>query len=462
MRLKIHYQIVLPFILVSFAAILATAAVSYSLISRTLEARLQDQADRASQMLAESDFLLSSSILERFKAVIDADIVGFTADGRVLASTIDAADGDLLEAVLRTRAATAPAEGDTLLISENLRVDRRAYRVVYRPLRSPAGARLALVVDAGDVAAATAAIGRTLLLVSLATLALMALVSQFVVRRVTRRLLELTEFVRRVGEGERPHVPTGGGDEIGQLAGAFGDMARRLRASEERLLQSEKLAVTGLLAARVAHDVRNPLSSIKMQAQLLRPRLDGSTAASESLQAILRDIEQVEWVVKGLLELSRPGELHPRPARVNAVVEDALRQVTPQLRHRKIVVETRFGDVPELAIDADRFKQALLNLIVNAADAMPAGGRLLAATAVNGAGVRIDICDEGSGIDPAIRPRLFDPFMTTKREGVGLGLVNTKSIVERHGGTIELLPREGGGTCARIVLPAPGSVLPAP
>jgi signal transduction histidine kinase len=451
-RLKIHYQIVIPFIVVSFAAILATAFISYSLLSRALEARLREQTERAARMIADSDFLLNRPVLERFKAVLDADIVGYARDGTVVGSTLAPDRRRLLEAVLATPSASGARNGFAL---EHVEVDGRPYRVGYQALRSPAGGTLALVTDASDIAAATSAIGRTLLLVSAATLILSALVSQLVVKRVSRRLLELTDFTRRFGQGDRSRIPGGGGDEIGQLAGAFGDMARQLRDSEERLLRSEKLAVTGMLAARVAHDVRNPLSSIKMQAQLLRPRVEG-TPAQESLQAILRDIDQVELVVKGLLELARPGELRMQTARLNDLVEDVVRQVTAPFRHRKVAIETRLGDVPPLPLDADRFKQALLNLLMNGADAMPSGGRLLVETAADGPAVRLDVCDEGSGIDPAIRPRLFDPFMTTKREGVGLGLVNTKSIVERHGGTIDLLPREPHGTCARITLPRHG------
>ena len=455
MRLKIHYQIVIPFIAVSFAAILATAFVSYSLFSRSLEARLRDQAERAARMIAESDFLLNRPVLERFKAVLNAEIVGYARDGTVIGSTLAPAQRRLLDAVLAAPSANADLGGGFAL--EHITVDGRPYRVGYHSLRAPAGGIVALVVDASDVAAATAAIGRTLLLVSVATLILSALVSQLVVKRVSRRLLELTDFTRRFGQGDRSGFPAGGdGDEIGHLAAAFGDMARQLRASEEKLLQSEKLAVTGMLAARVAHDVRNPLSSIKMQAQLLRPRLDGTTAAQESLQAILRDIDQVEWVVKGLLELSRPGELKTVPASVNDALEDVLRQVTAQFRHRKIAIESRLGDVPALPLDVDRFKQVLLNLLINGADSMPSGGRLVVETRADTSGVHVDICDEGPGIDPSIRPRLFDPFMSTKREGVGLGLVNSKSIVERHGGTIELLPREPHGTCARITLPRHG------
>jgi signal transduction histidine kinase len=107
-------------------------------------------------------------------------------------------------------------------------------------------------------------------------------------------------------------------------------------------------------------------------------------------------------------------------------------------------------------LDVGRFRQALLNLIGNAADAMPTGGTLTVSTTIgeNSSAVVLDICDDGIGIDPSIRERLFDPFVSTKRDGVGLGLVNAKAVVESHGGTLELTARAPKGTRARIVLPA--------
>ena len=137
-------------------------------------------------------------------------------------------------------------------------------------------------------------------------------------------------------------------------------------------------------------------------------------------------------------------------------MEAAIRSVESGLGHRKIVVRRALtADLPKVPIDAHRLQNALLNLIENAADAMPEGGTIALSTRLRpekGA-VEIEVIDDGCGIDPAIRDRLFDPFFTTRREGVGLGLVNTKSIVERHGGRVALQPGEQRGARAIITLP---------
>jgi signal transduction histidine kinase len=196
-----------------------------------------------------------------------------------------------------------------------------------------------------------------------------------------------------------------------------------------------------------------------MQAQLLRTKLSPGPGARDSLEAILREIDRVERVVEGLLDLSRPGELALETGDVSQVMEEALRAIEPTLNHRKIAVERRLaGELPPARFDRDRLANALLNLIANAADAMPEGGTLVAATGIgeDGSSLFLEIGDHGPGIDPGVRDKLFDPFFTTKREGVGLGLLNTKSIAERHGGRVELLPGEPKGTRARITLPING------
>ncbi len=209
----------------------------------------------------------------------------------------------------------------------------------------------------------------------------------------------------------------------------------------------------------MAHDIRNPLSAIKMQAQLLRTKLKPGEHDRETLNTVLREIDRVEWVVKGLLDLASPGELHLEPGDINEVLGEALQLTEAKLKHFKIAVQGRFdAAVLPVLLDADRLKQALLNLILNAADAMPNGGTLRVTT---GSGsddstVTIEICDDGVGLAPNAGDKIFDPFYTTKREGVGLGLVNTKSIVERHGGTIRLTARNGKGTRAVITLPSVG------
>ena len=174
---------------------------------------------------------------------------------------------------------------------------------------------------------------------------------------------------------------------------------------------------------------------------------------------MLHDIEQVEIVVRGLLDLARPGDISLAPTDVNAVVGGVLDHLDLQLGHRKIqVVRTLAPDLPSIPLDADRLRAALLNVLGNAMDAMPEGGTIAVSTALRDGGraVALEICDDGVGVDPAILGRVFDPFVTSKREGVGLGLANTKATVERHGGTIALTARAPRGTCVTIVLPVSG------
>ena len=169
---------------------------------------------------------------------------------------------------------------------------------------------------------------------------------------------------------------------------------------------------------------------------------------------MLRDVDQVESVLRDLMELANPGELRMEPLGVNDVVRSALEQVGHQLTHRKIVVDRQLADgLPPVALDRGRFKRALLNLLVNASESMHNGGTMTVSTGRRDATLWVRICDDGVGVDPAMLDRVFDPFVSTKPEGVGLGLVNVKAVVEGHGGRIALERRAPRGTCALIELP---------
>ena len=457
--LKLQYKIVIPFVVLFVAATAVIAVTALSAISRTLDSRLSTQIERASAMMSQTEFASNPLILDRVKELLSAEIITFNlTTGQVLATTLSGVGGEgLVEAVLAPGAADAIGAGDEDLVVRDILHDDVPYRIAYRPLLTPQNTVMAVVASTADVAAAQRSITRTVLIVSLVIVGLMAAASYLVARSVTAPILRLVEFANGIAiGGPAGPAPVSSRDEVGRLAESFSEMVRQLRVSEERVVRSEKVAVTGLLAARVAHDVRNPLSSMKMQAQMLRRRLPTSGKDQELVQAILKEIDRVEWVVKGLLELSRPGEPQPRPASVNDVVEDALSDLASQLRYQQVAVETDFApDLPTTGLDVDRVKLALLNVMVNAAEAMPGGGTLQIATRVidDGAAIELEVRDDGVGVDPSLRDRLFDPFVSTKREGVGLGLVNAKHVVESHDGTIELMPRRNRGTRVRIVFP---------
>jgi signal transduction histidine kinase len=456
-RLRFHHRIVIPFALIALVAMSSTAYVALLVTSRVLERRVEAQIVNAAMLVSQSDFALNPAILRSVKAIASADVVTFDDRGRVLATTLDAAESRAIVAALGDTAGGAPPRGDapaTRRIQCSEPCD-----VAYRRVPSRPDTTVAVVTTRTELLAATRVVTRAILIAAFLSLLGMIIVSQVVARRVTAPLDALVQFTGGVEAGDVSRRAPAGDDEIGGLGYAFNDMLDRLDRSQEALVRSEKLGLAGLFAARVAHDIRNPLSSIKLQTQLLRARLgpgpDRQSVAM--LDSVQRDIVQVESVVRDLLELARPGELKREPTRLIDAIDDALEHVAPHLAYRKIHVRKSVdAGLPPIALDAARFKQALLNIISNAADAMPTGGTLIltAARSDESPGVRLDVCDDGIGIDPAILPRVFDPFVSSKRDGMGLGLVNAKSVVDSHGGRIAIAPLSPRGTCVSIWLPA--------
>lgn len=451
-RLRLQYRILLPFALVALAASVATALVTLRVTSATIEARAEAQILNAARLLSGGGFATSPVILGSVKAITGADVVTYQSSGQVLASTLSAGES---AGILRALASSVQPHGPSGL--RHIDCGGACY-VATGVVSAGADLHVAVIMRGEALSAGTEVVTRQVVLVVFIGLVAMVLVSQLVARRVTAPLDALVRFAREVSpEGTNERAPTGP-DEVGRLGGAFNDMLDRIEESREALVRSEKLGLAGLFAARVAHDVRNPLSSIKMQTQLLRMRLSdvGDGQGVAALDGVQRDITQVESVIRDLLELARPGELRREPTSINAIVQATLDQLGPQLTYRKICVAQHLSpEVPVVPLDGRRFQQALLNVVNNAADAMPTGGDLELATRCDGDLVQVSVADDGVGVDPALLSRIFDPFVSSKRDGVGLGLVNVKAVVEQHGGTIAIAPRSPRGTLVTISIPGP-------
>jgi signal transduction histidine kinase len=271
-----------------------------------------------------------------------------------------------------------------------------------------------------------------------------------------------------VGAGDLEHaiVPRSS-DEVGELARAFARMTEQLQQSRAQLVQSEKLASIGQMAAAVAHGLRNPLASLRAAAQLARHRVD-APAAREQLDAIVEQVDRLDLRIAHLLQFSRPAPFHPLRESVGALVDGALSGFTELLRQRRIDLVVRApATLPEIQVDPMRLEQALTELVSNALDAMPDGGRLEVAARAepgsSGAGVVVEVTDSGPGIAPEILPNLCEPFFTTRPEGTGLGLAIAKRYVEEAGGRLDIASTVGRGTTVRIWLPsASGNVVPQP
>lgn len=452
---RIRTKIVVPFSLLFVLVTALTSFISVKLVAGDLEDRLQQRIDRALEVVADRDFAINPSILAIMKRVIGADLVTYSEGGEVIASTLAPGDAELL-AIVRAQAVAEELSPDQQAVREVAHAGSR-WRITYRrPVVSP-GAVVAAIFDTSQIARAKSAVGRTIGLFAVVIVVATSLLSHGIARGITSPVEQLVQHTRALAAGDLTRrAAVANGDEIGRLAAAFNEMAEQLRRLEEKVVHSEKLALTGQLAARVAHDVRNPLSAMRMHAQLLRER-DPDLDRGRSLEIILGEADRIERVVQGLLDLARPAELELREGDVNEVLSAALAVFAAHFEHRKILLQKRLGeDLPPVALDRERLEQALLNVLQNAAEALVRGGTVWATTRHEdrGSEVVIEICDDGVGLDAASRDRVFDPFFSTKREGVGLGLVNTRNVVEKHGGAVELLPREERGTCAVITLPA--------
>jgi signal transduction histidine kinase len=320
---------------------------------------------------------------------------------------------------------------------------------------------------------------RILLLIVVLTLAAGLLGSWLISRSLARPLSRLTQAMSVVGAGRLEHpVTTDSRDEIGELARAFAGMTDNLRQSradmlrlngqletkisqleqtQAQLVQSEKLASIGEMAAAVAHGLRNPLASLRAAAQVVRRHPD-SPSAGEHLDAIVEEVDRLDRRITHLLSFSRPAPYHPLTESVSRLVEGLLPTFSELLKERGVELELDLPPaLPDVRVDPMQLEQALVEIISNALDAMPDGGHLrISATFlpddVTGR-VVIAISDTGGGIPDSVLPSVCEPFFTTRADGTGLGLSIAKRYVEQNGGLLQIVSRPGA-TIVSVQLPA--------
>jgi len=227
---------------------------------------------------------------------------------------------------------------------------------------------------------------------------------------------------------------------------------------ESRFYESQKLAAVGQLSAGIAHEVRNPLSSIKMSLQILEKRMNPEGNDLKRFHIARKEVEHLEKLVSDILVFARPTEPDMHLADLNMCVEASLAMAEREVSDKKIQVRMEFDDrMPPVPFDSAMLQQAFLNLHLNAADAMAEGGILTIRTRCEAEKRRavVEIADNGGGIGEESLPHLFNPFFTTKKYGTGLGLSQVKKIIDLHRGSIEILSRKDEGTRVIITLPIP-------
>jgi two-component system NtrC family sensor kinase len=242
--------------------------------------------------------------------------------------------------------------------------------------------------------------------------------------------------------------------ENARLYGELAEFTQQLERSQEQLIQAEKVAATGRLAASIAHEINNPLQAIHNCLHLVKNRKLKEDREAYYLNLAQEEVQRLITIVQRTLDFYRPSKGRQVLTDINLVVESVLALANKRVEHGKVRVTRRLSPhLPKLEAVADQLTQVFLNLIINAVEAMPDGGDLVIATSHQADQVHVRISDTGSGLNPEEAKRIFEPFYTTKRSGTGLGLAVSYGIIQRHGGEISVESAPGRGATFIVTLP---------
>lgn len=343
------------------------------------------------------------------------------------------------------------------------------YLTAYEPIRDPngriVGALYVGLLEAPFLDRKNAITGRLLVMLSVATLVSLALI-HLVTNHVLKPIGRIIAMSHRVVDGDltaRVEIDPPG--EMGELCRAVDGMAEAVRQREERLkqatrrqiTQSEKLASIGRLASGIAHEINNPLTSILTFAHLLREKEPIDKQDTEDLDLIIHETKRAADIVQGLLDFARERPAVKEPLSLNDVVRRTVRLIRNQKLFRGVAIEEQLSsDLPAVNGDTNRLQQVVLNLCLNAREAMENGGTIYIETQTKQGEVILEVRDTGHGINSEDLEQIFEPFFSTKPvgQGTGLGLSVTYGIVDQHGGRIEVDSEEGTGTTFTVLLPS--------
>ena len=249
-------------------------------------------------------------------------------------------------------------------------------------------------------------------------------------------------------------------DEFGEIASAFNEVTQTLKEHIQEMQRTEQMAACGQIAAGLAHEIKNPLAGIKVAVEVLSDESNLAPEYQDTLSKVIAEIKRIELLIKSLLDFARPPKPQFMKVDLNSLLEASLAFMTKNSNNSRahsrpieIVKDLKY-DLPEIHADPQQVRQVLINLLLNAKEAMPHGGTIRVRTNQNSAGeVEVSISDTGRGISQETMDKIFQPFFTTKPKGTGLGLAISKQLVEQQGGSITVKNNSGGGADFNIRIP---------
>ena len=452
MTRSLRRQILIPILAIQSASIAAITVAGVGLTAAREERRNVERLAAVIHVLDRSTFPITSRVLGQMHGLSGAHFTVRDARGRTLSAS-DQALADLPPA-----ADGLPDSRPTGLRSwrswPRLTIAGRTYYAARIPAPNASAATLFILYPESDRTAALWDVAAAPVGLGLAAVVLTAQATRWFADRLVRRVHRLRGQVARIADGEFQEIEPGAErDEVHDLIQSVNQMSRRLREMQKAVATAERTQLLAQLAAGFAHQLRNTLTGARLGGQL-HARRCAASPSDTSLSVAVRQLELAEEQVRGLLTLGRLEQRPHRPCDLAGLVRDAASLLEPNGRHARVDLAVETPDRPvDALVDEPSVRAAVLNLAWNALEAAGPGGRVRLRLIGGSDPIMIEVGDDGPGPPRDLEATLFDPFVTGKPEGVGLGLALARRVAEAHRGALDWR-RDGGWTWFRLALPA--------
>lgn len=456
-RFSIQTKIVLPFLLLFAPISIFVPLITVQVFAWKYSEQFTHETQGWLNVIMETGFIRED--IEKVQQAYSVEVMIFGSDFTLNATTLthlsetEQNRSNLVKELRLHQIKQSIQTTSDSPITQDVTLGGKHYKVFYRSL--PFGRIYCLLRPMEEIAAAKSTLTFYMFGIAILVTALVAFISHRIGKNLTEPIKDLVGFTEKVAEGnldEQCEVKTQ--DEIGDLTIAFNQMTQELKQSRDKLIQAERLATAGRMSASFAHEIRNPLSSMRMLSQMLMQNAELSIDQKQSLQYILEEIERIDNIVKGLMDFARPASLNLKRQSLEPTLRSVLSLMEANFAHHQIEISYDLAaDIPDFQFDSDKIKQAFMNVVLNAIEAMPQGGRLSVSTFQKDDNVCIKVTDTGIGISAEDMEHLYEPFFTRKTKGTGLGLANVRRILEEHDGSVDIESTLGEGSTVSLHLP---------
>ncbi|REK08262.1 MAG: sensor histidine kinase [Planctomycetota bacterium] len=455
MRWPLRYQILFPFAGVMLAVVVGVSILDAVLSARRTQLRIEHQLSEVARTLQEAHFPLTDSVLRQTRGLSGAEFLLLDERGRVRAASLQGVDPAALPSV-EDRSPPGENAEESFRLGGTVRLADMQYAHAAVPI-APRGTsrrtmRLHILYPQSHLRTARWEAAYPPLVVGGLLLVVVAALAIAIARRMTRPILELRRQLGRLVQGDFiPLEVPARNDELGDLVRSVNSLGGQLDELRRVIKRSERLSLLGQLSGGLAHELRNAVTGARIAVQLHRRHC--REVDQDSLDVALRQLAMTETHLQRFLTAGQPSEPHRETCRLDDALEDIAALVGPPCAHRNVTLRLPKAEENSAALlaDAEQLRQLLMNLVLNAVEAAGGGGWVRVEAHHAGDELVLRVLDSGPGPDEQLAARLFEPFATSKPEGIGLGLTVARQIAEAHGGTLRYVP--GEATCFEARLP---------